>query len=166
MSIEKQEKRIAPRITIEELKLHMLEGFQKYNCGEEDDEELLEDMKDPTNDECMRTMCYISEIIQQDKHKVDFDLENCWIDEYKMLGDLAIIKAGAGGDWEHPTHFVLYWDGSEIRAYVPTAGNTFHVPTMTAYGNDIECPDINPELNKELFYAEVISTIQLEAINV
>jgi len=49
---------------------------------------------------------------------------------------LRFLGCSAGGDWEVPVFFIIYWDGSRLRAYVPTAGNTWNTDTKMAYGND------------------------------
>lgn len=41
----------------------------------------------------------------------------------------------AGGDWEAPVYFIYYWDGNNIRGYVPRNGNLFNHRAMEAYGN-------------------------------
>jgi len=49
---------------------------------------------------------------------------------------LRFLGCSAGGDWEVPVFFIIYWDGSRLRAYVPTDGNTWNTDTKMAYGND------------------------------
>lgn len=44
----------------------------------------------------------------------------------------------AGGDWEIPLFYIIYWDGVRFRAYIPTDGNHFNTDTMTAYGSEGE----------------------------
>ena len=79
--------------------------------------------------------------------KVKFDTEN--IDDpivryendpplgfQTMSNGLTFLGMSAGGDWENPVFFIIYWDGSKLRAYVPTDGNTYNTDTKEAYGND------------------------------
>lgn len=74
--------------------------------------------------------------------KVEFDLEN--VEQkgemygYKTLKDNGFTYFGvsAGGDWEFPVFFVVYWDGKKIRGYVPTDGNPWNTTTKQAFGND------------------------------
>lgn len=80
--------------------------------------------------------------------KVQFDLEN-WDyrdtsarERWQQLG-LHTFPNGltywgflAGGDWEHPVYWIVYWDGKKLRAYVPTHGNPWNRKTKKAYGND------------------------------
>jgi len=79
--------------------------------------------------------------------KVEFDLEN-FSDSPKDFGPKALMgfhtEANgltycgmcAGGDWEHPVFFCIYWDGKKLRGYVPTEGNPWNTTTKAAYGND------------------------------
>ena len=92
----------------------------------------------------------------KDISKVDFDFENF---EYQPFGGWSRMNAYlgyktiddgfnylscyAGGDWEHPVCFILYWDGKQIRGYVPTEGNCWNYKTKKAFGND--------ELQDQLF---------------
>lgn len=103
--------------------------------------------------------------------KVTFDLENWAIEPYdrenrepteaKTLG-LVSLENGltfwgmyGGGDWESPVVFIIYWDGSRLRAYTPKEGNGWNTDTYEAYGNDEEKDFINikkrwPEESKDL----------------
>lgn len=80
--------------------------------------------------------------------KVKFDWENASDRYYETadnlvgfrdLGDgLRTFGKWAGGDWEHPVFFVIYWDGKKLRVYVPTDGNPWNTDTNWAYGNNEE----------------------------
>jgi len=82
--------------------------------------------------------------------KVKFDLENHEIAGHANFGpkELMGYKLGssgltycgccAGGDWEFPVFFIIYWDGKRLRAYVPTDGNPWNTATKQAFGNDDE----------------------------
>lgn len=91
--------------------------------------------------------------------KVSFDFEN--FEEragsfgpqrlmgYRTLKNgMNILGLCAGGDWEEPVFFILYWDGKKIRGYVPTKGNPWNTKTMQAYGNDY--PEGTDDDNKAL----------------
>lgn len=65
--------------------------------------------------------------IRKDFKGVEVDLENQEVD-----GGLRFTPSGCpyvvgwvGGDWEVPVLFVIYYDGKEMRAYVPKCGNTW-----------------------------------------
>lgn len=78
--------------------------------------------------------------------KVHFDTENfedseceyCPMNGYQVLDGFPFWGFTAGGDWEHPIYFIVYWDGKKLRAYIPTEGNPFNTSTRWAYGNDGE----------------------------
>jgi len=56
---------------------------------------------------------------------------------------LAFVGCSAGGDWQVPVFFIIYWDGKRLRAYVPTDGNTWNTDTKTAYGDDARADFMN-----------------------
>jgi hypothetical protein len=53
---------------------------------------------------------------------------------------MVFYGAQAGGDWEHPVAFILYFDGEQYRAYIPRQGNTFNSKSMTAWGSEDQSP--------------------------
>lgn len=80
-------------------------------------------------------------LVHKDLSKINFDFENCT----EMAGDIpteqlpdgtAIFWCAAGGDWEVPLYFVVYLcDKNQVRAYIPTKGNTFCTHCKTAFGS-------------------------------
>lgn len=42
----------------------------------------------------------------------------------------------AGGDWEKPVFFIIYWDGQKLRGYIPAYGNTYNANLNTAFGSE------------------------------
>lgn len=107
--------------------------------------------------------------VSKDLGKVQFDFENVdangWMadpsgggmplkedDPMRGLIGLHTLENGltfcgvrAGGDWEKPVFFIIYWDGKSLRGYIPEGGNPFNTATMQAYGNDEEA-DANNKL--------------------
>ena len=93
---------------------------------------------------------YGNSLARQDLQKVDFDGENSadsadevFQDELKSIMGLNTLDNGltywgmeAGGDWEHPVYFIIYWDGENLRGYVPKDGNVWNYKTKSAFGND------------------------------
>lgn len=59
---------------------------------------------------------------------------------FKTLSNgMTYCGMSAGGDWEYPVFFIVYWDGKKLRGYVPTDGNPWNTTTKEAYGNkDVE----------------------------
>lgn len=87
--------------------------------------------------------------VDKDLSKVNFDLENFESsnDKYDtwphcgfhtLPNGLSFQGFSAGGDWEHPVYFIIYWDGTKLRGYIPTEGNTFNRKTKYSYGNAYE----------------------------
>ena len=74
--------------------------------------------------------------IKKDFKGIHFDWEN-----YDIVGDVRTAKGipyqlfYAGGDWEIPVYFMVYYDGKRIRVYVPTVGNTWRQDLKQALGN-------------------------------
>lgn len=107
-------------------------------------------------------------IISKDLDKVQFDFEN-WETErsfvgypcgYEMLSNgLAVLFVNAGGDWEYPIVFILYFDGKKIRAYIPKEGNSWNRKTKSAYGNDDTDSDDAPAPNPDLIRKDIIDRI-------
>jgi hypothetical protein len=86
--------------------------------------------------------------IYKDLSKVHFDWENYFceihpsVDSFGGLvtlpNGLTVLCCNAGGDWEAPVCFILYWDGKQVRAYIPDRGNLWNRKSKRAYGNDLE----------------------------
>ncbi len=89
--------------------------------------------------------------VEKDLDKVTFDTENVTdIDgDYKfgpekLIGyhtlpnGMTFLGVAAGGDWEIPVFFIIYWDGKQLRGYIPEKGNLWNTTTKGAYGNDDE----------------------------
>lgn len=81
--------------------------------------------------------------IEKDLSKVQFDTENISSKKEKgtklfgyntLPNGMVYLGVWAGGDWETPVYFILYWDGKELRGYIPKDGNTWNTDTNMAYG--------------------------------
>jgi len=84
--------------------------------------------------------------VKKDLAKVEFDFENedcnngCNHIKYFQVAPNGLPYWGmdAGGDWEVPVFFIIYWDGKKLRGYIPTEGNTWNTDTKSAYGNAMD----------------------------
>lgn len=96
--------------------------------------------------------------IEKDLAKVVFDCENIdtkpWtrtinpLMGYNTLDNgLSFLGITAGGDWEAPIFFIIYFDGNKLRGYIPEKGNTWDVENRIAYGNNNTNADDAPEFN-------------------
>lgn len=94
--------------------------------------------------------------VKNDKHKVGKELnDDVWGGKYKFDGEnhdsrggiklsskgVPYIECYAGGDWESPVCFFVYFDGNHFRGYVPLKGNTICRDNNQAFGNDYEGED-------------------------
>lgn len=70
---------------------------------------------------------------------------NDWIGYHEMDNGFTFLGCAAGGDWEYPVHFAVYYDGKSLRGYVPRYYNSYNLKTKQAFGNDY---DLN--LNEEI----------------
>lgn len=84
--------------------------------------------------------------IMKDLAKVDFSEENLdWENGYAgtksfvgfhtLPNGLTYFGVSCGGDWETPLVYIVYWDGRQLRGYVPEDGNFWNTDTKAAYGN-------------------------------
>ena len=72
-----------------------------------------------------------------DISKIDYDCENLGaIGKVETRKGITYLKCYAGGDWECPILFFIYWDGKHFRGYIPTYGNAFNRKLKRAFGND------------------------------
>jgi hypothetical protein len=91
----------------------------------------------------------------KDGFDVEFDFENCNLRDdptsfprdlmgkglmgYQTLENgLQFLGGCAGGDWQVPVYFIVFWDGERFRPYVPRDGNVFNKDTNEAFGNEPE----------------------------
>ena len=76
-------------------------------------------------------------VIENDLRKVSFGNENVDGKGFKQITeDFVCFLVEAFGDWEVPMYFILYWDGKELRGYIPTEGNPWNTDEKAAYGNN------------------------------
>jgi hypothetical protein len=88
---------------------------------------------------------HITPGVKKDLDKVNFSTENLEAGNssvkdlvgYHMLSNgMPVLGISAGGDWEYPIFFCIYFDGKKLRAYIPEKGNTWNTDTKKAFGND------------------------------
>jgi hypothetical protein len=67
---------------------------------------------------------------------IDFDFENCYFEGFQQTpSGIEYLCGCAGGDWEHPVVFIVYWnddDDSPIM-YIPKGGNVVDWENKRAY---------------------------------
>jgi hypothetical protein len=89
----------------------------------------------------------ITTIVENDLSKVNFDTENTEYKDpncFKLIGyhtlsnGMPYLGVWSGGDWENAVFYIIYWDGKNLRGYIPEDGNCYNTTTKEAYGNDAE----------------------------
>jgi len=120
--------------------------------------------------------------IAKDIAKVDFDFENCTSMEYtenysnypsgyrELSPGFHTFFVNAGGDWEFPICFVIYWGDKKLRAYIPKDGNAWNKKEKCAYGSESygsdheerSDADYEKEVSEEKIIAEIIKHITLK----
>lgn len=143
--------RYADRIEPERLREIVLEVATRRLLSSEDWEQ--EDVDDQNERDPMGVFTHalqeegVGKVVK-DVSKIDFSMENLYVGAprentswhatlrdflgFRRIGDLTILGCLAGGDWEEPVAFVVYHDGRDVRAYVPTDGNSFVVSKKAA----------------------------------
>lgn len=79
--------------------------------------------------------------VKKDLSKVSFGLNNFYYkgDElgYQTLSNgLSCLLMRAGGYQEWPICFIIYFDGMNLRGYIPKDGNPWNTDTKQAFGNN------------------------------
>lgn len=139
--------RYAVPISIPDLKIKILTALNKYL--EEEGEDLISMEELEKDSSCqMHHIIDMTKEVQTDLAKCAFDTENIFIADTDGVGDLlgfktldngfTFLACLAGGDWEQPVYFIIYWSGTCLRAYIPSKGNLWNRTTKQAYGNDSE----------------------------
>lgn len=121
------------------------------------------------------TFAFLTPKITKDLQKVTFDTENedpCdetgHADGYLVLDNgLAVLGMTAGGDWEWPLYYIIYFDGKHLRGYVPKDGNPWNTTTKTAYGNgdDAWGDDENTDVTNAKHRGFVAADVKAEYID-
>ena len=152
--------RHAVKMTEDEFKQEMIHAYHMYVMEQE--KEYKYDLRlTPTPDNFVYSLCYKNRDNEKSKYasalyddiwcgKYKFDSEN--VDAYggiKMSKKgFPYIQCAAGGDWESPVCFFVYFDGNKFRGYVPLKGNAINRTNNTAFqgnGDDEEAKFIAKE---------------------
>ncbi len=106
--------------------------------------------------------------IAKDLSKVEFDFENSsMFDENRenilegyreIVPGFHVFFAWAGGDWQIPVTWIYYFDGKDIRAYIPSDGNQWDKKEKRAYDGDED----HEEIDREKIYADILNRIKLK----
>ena len=115
-------------------------------------------------DDLMVVLSCDEQSVLADRNNINFDLENICTESptsFPFYGDqgqdlcglrtlstgLTFCGAIAGGDWELPLFYILYYDGTDLRAYIPIKGNLVNCDTLTAFGSEVNLCNPNAPYN-------------------
>lgn len=163
------------KISIEEF-TKILEKASKELLGKDFDEDWLQ----TTN------WTRVSSYVKRDLSRIEFSDENIFVSnqyinknyQNSLLGinqlsnGLCFLGVNSSGDWELGVFFIVYWDGEDLRGFIPLEGNTFNEKRRCAWvlDNDNHRQDlisINPNLKQHLqenglFSHEIYSAKELK----
>ena len=135
--------RYAAKISEQDLVDKILEAYNNH-------EEAKEYHDDPVTNH-MDMDCYLKYLtptVIKDLSKIEFDAENrctgmCHftaktpdiMEAHTTSTGVTYYGCIFGGDWENPIYFIIYWDGKELRGYIPTDGQCYDEECKAAYGS-------------------------------
>ncbi len=149
--------RIFVKISKEDFREKLIDAIKKHEDCDEDILEELQDTKEGIYYGCSYILRTLNKKVDKDLGKVMFDLENfdcsqdnSGIDGYELGireldNGMVYLGCAAGGDWEYPVFFIIYWDGASFRGYIPSDGNQWNKKYKTAYGSEQESEKYDDE---------------------
>lgn len=153
--------RHAVKMTVDEFKQEMIHTYHMY-AMEQGKEYNFDLHLTPTPDNFVYSLCYKNRDNEKSKYAAKL-YNDIWGGKYKFdsenvnaYGGIKMSKKGfpyiqcdAGGDWECPVCFFVYFDGSHFRGYIPLKGNAINRNNNTAFqgsGDEEEAKFIAKEM--------------------
>lgn len=137
--------RKAPQISMARFLQIMQNRFTKF-CAEYDIEIEPDAFQDPTEFnfydvlyEELEDPSFLGKFIK-DVSKINVNFENFDCVEADVgRNGVPYLLIRFGGDWEVPVFCMMYWDGKNIRGYLPTYGNCFNSDkkVRSAFGSEV-----------------------------
>ena len=164
--------RQAVRITEDDLKQIMIKQYNASasakHCNTVFDARNYADQNQAITD-LMAVLTCDEAKVATDCSNIDFNIENLDASSpaiFKYAGDqgadlcgfhtlpsgLTFCGAIAGGDWEYPLFYIMYCDGTDLRAYIPIKGNVVNCDTLSAFGSEINLCNPNAPYNLMQLY--------------
>lgn len=146
--------RKAPKISIDELRNKIISRAKKVaNVGELD----ASTYEDGEKNDLFLTDCILvlqsndSNIVKDMKYLINSENTDLkgnkfsvpyegtpYIGFHTLPNGLTFLGSLMAGDWEFPAVVFYYYDGKNIRCYIPTYGNTVNADFKTAFGSEGE----------------------------
>lgn len=143
----------------------------------------MEDVQDASDldldYEVVDDLLNLDDALSEDLSEVEFSAENFSCAEvlsyaegdkimgFQQVNGIPFLGCMAGGDWEIPIYFLIYWDGSQFRGYIPKDGNTVNPKNDSAYGNDPEADgtDAVDTIQIDIDQDKIIADIQRNLVS-
>lgn len=153
--------RSAVKMSVEDFKQEMIHAYHQYSM--EQDEKYKSSLQlTPSPGNFVYTLCYGRKTNKKSKYASAL-YDDIWDGKYKFdtenvdaIGGIKMSKKGfpyiqcdAGGDWECPVCFFVYFDGHKFRGYVPLKGNALNRNEKHAFsggGNEPDAKFVQKEL--------------------
>lgn len=148
--------RKAQKLSIADLEAIMIKDYNAAPtlCGNAHFDPSIYKSTGDKDSDLMAVIACNNDQVAKDISNIDFDLENLSAESpavYVYSGDvgkdlcgfhtlpngLTFCGAIAGGDWECPLFFIIYYDGSTLRSYIPINGNMVNCDTLSAFGSEL-----------------------------
>lgn len=130
-------------------------GRNAVKMAMEDFEEKLEQLSEQLDCggmyDFVQTICYKIPSIKKDM-KVNVNIENFEYSYRMTTTGVPYLFVEASSDYSPWMVFMIYWDGSKFRAYIPTYGNPWNTNTKEMIGE-------NPEEDYEFILKQLGRTI-------
>lgn len=163
MNLNSTVKVSAPVISDDEFLNHMREIFNEYGEGERQHE--FDNKKQGLvgcfihdfctsfnkNQDWARNKNSKLHQLVYDLSWINYDSENidAFSSDIQHAKDVPYIIGEAGGDWEEPFMFIVYWDGTQFRAYIPWKGNCFRADKKVKSRGAIKRDDAHPLIGND-----------------
>lgn len=153
--------RHAVKMTVDEFKQEMIHTYHMY-AMEQDEKYKTSLQLTPSPGNFVYTLCYGRKTNKKSKYASAL-YDDIWDGKYKFdtenvdaIGGIKMSKKGfpyiqcdAGGDWECPVCFFVYFDGNKFRGYIPLKGNAINRNEKHAFsggGNEPDAKFVQKEL--------------------
>ena len=75
---------------------------------------------------------------------------------HQEANGFTFLGCSAGDDSDYPLFFIVYWDGTKLRAYIPTEGNLWNKKTKEAFDGSEDAGVVNEQLLKADITARIL----------
>jgi hypothetical protein len=159
--------RNAVKMTEDEFKQEMIHAYHMYQMEQEETHPIdLKTTPSPSNfvyklayknmkNEDSKYAAKLYKDIWGGKYKFDSENVDCRGGIKMSSKGFPYLLCDAGGDWECPVCFFVYFDGKHFRGYIPLKGNAINTKTKSAFDGGDDYVSFNEKACIEDFLARV-----------